>query len=82
MNWIIAVLIGWAAVAVVLGLVIGTGVRIERGIEPELPFGAAGGAVPAAGEVHVTAPAETVGSDTGMVGADAPTRAGSLAGAR
>ena len=82
MNWIIAVLMGWAAVAVVLGLVIGNGIRIERGIEPEVPVRAAEGAVPAAGGVHRTAPAEAVGSDTGMVGADAPTRAGSLAGAR
>jgi hypothetical protein len=34
MNWFIAIPVGWAVVAVVLGLVIGNGIRIERGIEP------------------------------------------------
>jgi hypothetical protein len=82
MNWIIAVLGGWAVVALVLGLVIGNGIRIERGIEPEVPVRAAEGAVPAAGGVHRTAPAEAVRSEPEVDRGDALAHQGSLTGAR
>jgi len=35
MNWFIAVPAGGAVIAVVLGLLIGRGIRIGRGVEPE-----------------------------------------------
>jgi hypothetical protein len=39
MNWFIAVPVGWAVVALVLGLIVGNGIRIECGVEPEVPVG-------------------------------------------
>ena len=41
MNWFIAVPLGWAVVAVVLGLLVGNGIRMECGIEPEARVGTA-----------------------------------------
>ena len=35
MNWLITVLAGWTVVACILGLLVGRGIRIERGAEPE-----------------------------------------------
>ena len=37
MNWLIAVPVAWAVLALVLGLLIGRGIRMERGPEPECP---------------------------------------------
>jgi hypothetical protein len=53
MNWLITVLAGWTVVACILGLLVGRGIRIERGAEPECrsvpessPAGHATGALP------------------------------------
>jgi hypothetical protein len=35
MNWLITVLAGWTVVACILGLLVGRGIRMERGAEPE-----------------------------------------------
>jgi len=97
MNWFIAVPVAWAAVAVVLGLVIGNGIRIERGIEPDLPASRATAgtnevvaskvgmdAAPAvqAGNVLVPAPADAVGSSADADRPTAGVRQASLTGAR
>jgi hypothetical protein len=61
MNWFIAVPAGWAVVALVVGLLVGNGIRIECGLEPDVPVGLN------------TVGMKTVGMDTvgtGQVGAD------------
>jgi hypothetical protein len=41
MNWVIAVLAGWLIVALILGLLVGRGIRMQRGIELPVPLEAA-----------------------------------------
>jgi hypothetical protein len=78
MNWFIAVPAGWAVVALVVGLLVGNGIRIECGLEPDVPVGlnrvgmkTVGPDVPVGTD---TVGMKTVGPDvpvgTGQVGAD------------
>jgi hypothetical protein len=81
MNWLIALPVGWAVVAAVLGLLIGNGIRIERGKEPELSV-TKDARLPAAGGIRCTAADDAVSSGAAdeLRGAQTPTR--SLSGAR
>jgi hypothetical protein len=65
MNWFIAVPVGWAVVALVLGLIVGNGIRIECGVEPEVPVG-----MSAVGANQVGADQVPAGQPTGQVSAD------------
>jgi hypothetical protein len=97
MNWFIAIPVAWAAVAVVLGLVIGNGIRIERGIEPDQPasritagtnmvvaskVGMPATPVAQAENVLVPAPADVVASSADADWPAARGRQASLTGAR
>jgi len=62
MNWFIAVPAGGAVIAVVLGLLIGRGIRIGRGVEPELPVTA-----DSAGETAMPTPPRATGTGAGAV---------------
>jgi hypothetical protein len=82
MNWFIAVPAGWAVGALVVGLLVGNGIRIECGLEPDVPVGlntvgmkTVGPDVPVGTDTvgTDTVGTKTVGMDTvgtGQVGAD------------
>jgi hypothetical protein len=80
MNWLLAVSAGWLVVGGVLGMLIGHGIRVERGNEPECLPTVDGAAEPAtmpaamASTVPATLPTPGPGRAAGPVdGADRDT---------